>query len=282
MRHFVAAEAERDAPILPLVRPIHCVCSVFDPHHFVPAPPGRSVARLGALSSSLLVHLLAASVWIGFGPRSVNLLESASPIEVRLLQPEATSRSARSFAAPPAVTSFDRDRQAIAVAPATLAAPLAVPAPQPAIAAAPAALVAQPVSPLSPIASGLANAMPVTATAPAVSGPGKEAEPAHSPPPAPPPEPLIAARFDAAYLANPKPAYPLASRRMGESGVVRLRVQVSADGQTLQVEVKQSSGYPRLDQAAMEAVTGWRFIPARRGEMAVASWVLVPLNFALN
>jgi protein TonB len=95
-------------------------------------------------------------------------------------------------------------------------------------------------------------------------------------------EPLIEARFDAAYLTNPKPAYPAASRRMGESGVVYLRVEVDAEGQVLQVEVKSSSGYSRLDRAAQETVLGWRFIPARRGKLAVASWVVVPINYSLN
>jgi protein TonB len=93
---------------------------------------------------------------------------------------------------------------------------------------------------------------------------------------------LIAARFDADYLNNPKPVYPPISRRLGEAGKVVLRVHVDAGGKALEVAVKNSSGYLRLDAIAREAVTQWRFVPARRGESAVAAWVLVPIVFSLE
>ena len=90
------------------------------------------------------------------------------------------------------------------------------------------------------------------------------------------------ASFDAAYLNNPAPAYPLTSRRQGESGKVLLLVQVTPHGTAAQVEIKQSCGFPRLDEAALEAVRKWRFVPARLGEVAIAASVVVPLNFKLN
>lgn len=93
---------------------------------------------------------------------------------------------------------------------------------------------------------------------------------------------LVGARFDADYLHNPRPAYPVSSRRLGEEGRVMLRVRVSAQGLPLAVEVKQSSGSPRLDEAARAAVERWRFVPARQGSEAVESSVLVPLQFALD
>jgi protein TonB len=61
-----------------------------------------------------------------------------------------------------------------------------------------------------------------------------------------------------------------------------LRVRVSAHGLPLAVEIKQSSGFPRLDEAARAAVERWRFIPARQGSETVDSSVLVPLQFALE
>ena len=94
--------------------------------------------------------------------------------------------------------------------------------------------------------------------------------------------PLVAARFDADYLRNPRPVYPAASRRLGEEGRVLLRIRVSAQGLPLAVEIKQSSGFQRLDEAARSAVERWRFIPARQGSEAVESSVLVPLQFTLN
>ena len=99
---------------------------------------------------------------------------------------------------------------------------------------------------------------------------------------APAPVAITAARFDADYLDNPKPIYPLVSRRLGEQGKVLLRVHVSAAGLAEKVEVKTGSGYARLDQAAGDAVSRWRFVPARRGEQAIAAWVQVPITFQLE
>lgn len=94
--------------------------------------------------------------------------------------------------------------------------------------------------------------------------------------------PLTQARYDAAYLNNPHPAYPMASRRLREEGKVMLRVLVSRDGHPSQIELRTSSGSSRLDKAAREAVARWRFVPAKRGDAAVESWVLVPIVFKLQ
>ncbi|MCP5268824.1 MAG: TonB family protein [Zoogloeaceae bacterium] len=89
-------------------------------------------------------------------------------------------------------------------------------------------------------------------------------------------------RFDADYLSNPAPAYPALSRRLGEEGKVILRVFVESSGQPGQIELKASSGSPRLDRAAQEAIRHWKFIPASRGQEAVGAWVLVPIVFTLK
>lgn len=106
--------------------------------------------------------------------------------------------------------------------------------------------------------------------------------PTFTPAPPAPPAPVTQARFDADYLKNPKPAYPPASRRLGEEGKVVLRVHVSAEGRPTEIELKGSSGFPRLDAAARAAVEQWRFVPARRGDEAIAAWVLVPIVFSLE
>ena len=72
------------------------------------------------------------------------------------------------------------------------------------------------------------------------------------------------------------------SRRYGEQGTVVLRVLVKADGAAGKVEVRTSSGYPLLDEAAREAVQDWRFIPATRDGKPVSEWYLVPVTFALR
>ncbi|HEX9672010.1 MAG TPA: energy transducer TonB [Burkholderiales bacterium] len=93
---------------------------------------------------------------------------------------------------------------------------------------------------------------------------------------------LPPASSSAAYLRNPAPRYPLASRRAGEQGTVTLRVRVTPEGLATRVAVERSSGSPHLDAAALEAVKAWRFTPARRGADAIESWMLVPIVFRLE
>ena len=84
------------------------------------------------------------------------------------------------------------------------------------------------------------------------------------------------------YLNNPKPSYPRLSKRMGEQGEVRLKVQVGATGDVLMVELVKSSGFERLDEAALAAVKNWKFKPAKQGDDPVSSWVEVPVKFILE
>ena len=90
------------------------------------------------------------------------------------------------------------------------------------------------------------------------------------------------ASFDAAYLNNPAPRYPQAARLAGEQGTVMLRVLVMRDGQASRVEIAKSSGYRRLDDAAQDAVWGWRFAPARQGTDPIEAWLQVPVRFRLE
>lgn len=83
------------------------------------------------------------------------------------------------------------------------------------------------------------------------------------------------------YLINPKPAYPLEARRRREEGLVVLSVQVDRDGFPSRIQVVQSSKFERLDAAAVEAVSQWRFTPARIGSLAVSSQIEVPIRFRL-
>lgn len=96
------------------------------------------------------------------------------------------------------------------------------------------------------------------------------------------PTPTVSARFDAAYLQNPSPSYPRMSRRAGEEGTVMLRVRVLADGRPSSIDVAESSGHPRLDEAARETVRNWRFTPARQGDTPIDSWLRVPIAFRLQ
>lgn len=79
-----------------------------------------------------------------------------------------------------------------------------------------------------------------------------------------------------------EPAYPAVSRRLGEEGVVQLRVLVDAQGRPKQVAVDGTSGHARLDQAAIAAVKRWRFQPAMSGSGPVESWSRVNITFRLQ
>lgn len=159
-------------------------------------------------------------------------------------------------------------------------------------------VVSQPVSQPKTIVSETALTAPkapekaVTAPAPvavektvppaaATAAPAAPTPPAAAAAPSPP-APIVAPRFNAAYLNNPPPAYPPLLRRMGEEGKVLLRVFVTAEGNAAEVRIQTSSGSPLFDEAAMNAVRHWRFVPARQGDAAVAAWVQVPIAFKLN
>lgn len=86
----------------------------------------------------------------------------------------------------------------------------------------------------------------------------------------------------AAYLRNPKPAYPSMSRRLGETGRSVVRVLVGADGSAKNVRLQRSSGFDRLDQAALDAVRRWRFVPGTRGGVPEDMWFNVPIVWQLN
>ena len=86
----------------------------------------------------------------------------------------------------------------------------------------------------------------------------------------------------AAYLNNPPPTYPKMLLRRGVEGAVLVRAQIQDDGRCSQVQLKESSGFNLFDQAALTAVQGWRFVPARKGAQNVVAWVDVPIAFRID
>ncbi len=84
------------------------------------------------------------------------------------------------------------------------------------------------------------------------------------------------------YGSNPLPVYPSLARKMGHEGIVLLAAEILSDGRVGQLVVKKSSGYPTLDQSALDAVRRWKFIPAKWMGRAVSAWVDVPVKFRLS
>jgi periplasmic protein TonB len=93
-------------------------------------------------------------------------------------------------------------------------------------------------------------------------------------------QPEVAAKPD--YLKNPPPVYPELALRRHEEGVVLLEVKVTAEGRAASVEIKKSSGFPLLDDAAVAAVRDYEFEPARIGSLTFASEIEVPVHFKLK
>lgn len=142
-------------------------------------------------------------------------------------------------------------------------------------------LLAAPTPTASPVVA--APLPPPEAVRPAPSPmPAAASPPAASPMASQVPSESAEPRFDADYLNNPKPGYPALSRRLGEEGQVLLRVLVAEDGSPREIKLLKSSGYDRLDAAAQEAVSHWRFVPARKGNVPVAASVQVPVSFQLR
>lgn len=163
--------------------------------------------------------------------------------------------------------------------PAPAPAPKAAPQPQPAAQTAP-----QPVAVATPTPTPQA---PATVTEPQPPAPPETAianAPPAAPTPAAPPAPpkLELPSSSADYLNNPPPPYPPLSKRLGEQGKVVVRAFIEANGTATKAEIRTSSGYERLDQAALQTVLKWRYVPGKRAGAAEAMWFNVPIHFVLE
>jgi protein TonB len=150
------------------------------------------------------------------------------------------------------------------------------PAPkQPIIKRAPQPLAIKDPTPAPNAPTGVVEPQP---PAPPIAAPA----PAPAPPAPPAPAKVELPSSDADYLQNPKPSYPAISKRLGEQGKVIVRVLIGTDGAAQKAEIRQSSGFERLDQAAMNTVLKWRYVPGKRAGVAEAMWFNVPINFVLE
>jgi len=215
-----------------------------------------------ALGFSLALHVAVVALWQWAGVRQVEPPAEASvrhasrPVVVSLTLPEPSPSAAQTPVQP-----------ATAVAPTRRAAPAAE------------TLAAGSVAATSVVSTSAATApAPVSAVVPA-SVAAVVAIPAT---PALTPAAVELPSTEADYWHNPKPAYPSLSRRLGEQGKVLVRVFIDASGQPQQAEVKQSSGFERLDQTALNTVLKWRYLPGKRNGTPEAMWLQVPLEFRLE
>ncbi|PSJ38494.1 energy transducer TonB [Sphingomonas deserti] len=144
--------------------------------------------------------------------------------------------------------------------------------------AAPAAAPALPIAAPSPL--------PVAAPIVATAAPVRVAAPVAAPVPAPaapaPRKPVDDGNLGARMVSAPPPKYPLESRRKREQGTVVLSVLLGTDGRVESLSVASSSGFERLDKAALKAVREWRWAPLVRNGEPVQVRGTVPIPFILR
>jgi protein TonB len=260
-----------------------------------------TVVRLTPIVASVLLHVVAYGA-IAMIPKFVSVRERV--LIADLVEPDPTPPAPP--VAPPRPKAPDRR-------PLTL--PKPVETPMPAMTPPPVETKVEPTPPPPPPPIAQEPAPPMAApTAPAVSAVPRVTAPMDAPAttgtdgvpvsaPAGPSAPTSGATAPSApsglsvaalppdgvtQTAVPRggyqvqPSYPHNARRLGIQGTTLLSVFVAADGRVADVVVKESAGHPDLDQAAADAVKRWRFEPARRGNEAVAMWVLLPVEFRLR
>jgi periplasmic protein TonB len=88
------------------------------------------------------------------------------------------------------------------------------------------------------------------------------------------------AHVDEAYPHNPPP-YPDTAQTNGEQGSVILDVKVTSEGKVRNIKVDQSSGFADLDNAAIEGVLGWHFVPAMVDGETSTDWTKLTITYRL-
>ena len=208
--------------------------------------PGQARQRRVVIAALLATHALGV-VGLLNPSRLRDAVVEAKPMFLSVVAAPATSAPPKPLPPPPATK-------------APLPPPLALPLIVAEAAPSPSPLVAQVAPPPPPMAVA-----PAEAAAPV---------PAPSPPRTIPPSAVQ-------YLVPPAPVYSRASARMRESGKALVRVYIDEDGLPRNVQLAASTGFSRLDEAALAAVRGSRFKPYFENGVAVAGWAAIPIEFEL-
>ena len=107
-----------------------------------------------------------------------------------------------------------------------------------------------------------------------------------TPAPAPVSVPVSATKVlpstDADDLYNPNQRYPRMSQTMGEQGTVMVRILIGANGLPLKSELQKTSGFERLDQAALDFVMQSRYKPGTLGGKPTEMWMGREVKYVLR
>lgn len=99
----------------------------------------------------------------------------------------------------------------------------------------------------------------------------------------PPTPPVTFTPARAIKASHTIPEYPFVSRRLREQGTLRLKLTVDEKGLVTEAMVVNSSGFQRLDEAAVKWVKAqWRYTPAMQGTKPVPSTADAIVEFKLQ
>jgi protein TonB len=211
--------------------------------------------RLAAIGITLGVHVVLALALLGLGV-SATRQDSARIVAVNLTPGSKTKQPEPEQAPQPSPAQPRRLETAVR------APELPVPAIRPAIALAPAMLQPAAVALAAPAPPAAEPAAPVPAT----------------------PTPAAAVQsgdLGTRVLSAPPPRYPTQSRRRREQGTVELLLTLGTDGSVEAISVSRSSGFERLDDAALSAVRRWRWEPTVQAGAPVQVRGIVAIPFVL-
>jgi len=88
-------------------------------------------------------------------------------------------------------------------------------------------------------------------------------------------------RADPAHPVRIGDNYPKESKRLHEEGVCKVKLTVTAEGAIRDVSLTQSTGYPRLDQACLEAFAHGGLLPATQNGTPLTTTLEIPITWKL-
>ncbi len=83
------------------------------------------------------------------------------------------------------------------------------------------------------------------------------------------------------FLQKVMPSYPPFARKLEKEGAVLLRVAINEEGRVVDVEILKKAGFG-FDEAAVKAIRGSTFIPAKRDGRSFSCKALLPIRFELK
>ena len=78
-----------------------------------------------------------------------------------------------------------------------------------------------------------------------------------------------------------EPEYPAASERLGEAGTSAISLLIGSDGKVSQSKIDASSGFKRLDEAAIKAFSRCKFFVGTTDGVPEASWFSIKYKWVV-